>query len=64
MGLSCVSNLNPKHAYKKCVPSLPKDHSWPILVAHATMSIYISNLYDNIHRNHPKARMKVIVVAP
>ncbi|CAM6026443.1 unnamed protein product, partial [Sphagnum balticum] len=20
--------------YKKCVPSLPKDHSWPILVAH------------------------------
>jgi len=34
--------------YKKCVPSLPKDHSWPILVAHATMSICISNIYDDI----------------
>jgi hypothetical protein len=33
---------------KKCVPSLPKDHSWPILVTHATMSICISNIYDDI----------------
>jgi hypothetical protein len=64
MGLSCVGNPNPKHAYKKCVHGLPKDHSWPILVAHITMSICISNLYDNIHRNHPKVGMKVIIVAP
>ncbi len=48
MGLSFVGNLNPRHAYKKCVPSLPKDHSWHILVAHATMSICISNIYDDI----------------
>ncbi len=41
MGLSFVGNPNPRHAYKKCVPSLPKDHDWPILVAHATMSICI-----------------------
>jgi hypothetical protein len=46
MELSFVGNPNPRHAYKKCVPSLPKDHSWPILVAHATMSICISNIYD------------------
>ncbi len=48
MGLSFVGNRNPRHAYKKCVPSLPKDHSWPILVAHTTMSICISNIYDRI----------------
>ena len=47
MGLSFVGNPNPRHAYKKCVPSLPKDHSWHILVAHATMSICISMIYDN-----------------
>jgi hypothetical protein len=70
MGLSFVGNPNPRHAYKKCVLSLPKDHSWPILVAHATMSIYISNIYDSIypkvyiHKNHPKVGMKVIIVAP
>jgi hypothetical protein len=50
--------------YKKCVPSLPKDHSWPILVAHATMSICISIYTMIYHRNHPKVRMKVIIVAP
>ncbi len=61
MGLSFVGNPNPKHAYNKCVPSLPKDHSWPILVAHATMNICISNIYV---RNHPKVGMKVIIVAP
>ncbi len=49
MGLSFVGNPNPRHAYKKCVPNLPKDHNWPILVAHATMSICISNIYDRIH---------------
>ncbi len=48
MGLSFVGNPNPRHAYKKCVPSLPKYHSWHILVAHATMSICISNIYDDI----------------
>jgi hypothetical protein len=64
MGLPFASNLNPRHAYKKCVPSLPKDHSWLILVAHATMSICISNLYDNIHKNHSKLGMKVIIGAP
>jgi hypothetical protein len=48
MGLSFVSNPNPRHAYKKCVPSLLKDHSWPILVTRATMSICISNIYDSI----------------
>jgi len=48
MGLSFIGNPNPIHAYKKCVPSLPKDHSWPILVTHATMSICISNIYDDI----------------
>jgi hypothetical protein len=48
MGLSFVGNPNPRHAYKKCVPSLRKDHSWHILVAHATMSICISNTYDDI----------------
>jgi hypothetical protein len=64
MGLSFLGNPNPRHAYKKCVPSLPNDKSWPILVAHATMSICILNIYDNIHRNHPKLGMKVIIVAP
>jgi len=70
MGLSFVGNLNPRHAYKKCVPSLSKNHSWPILVAHATMSICISNISKDIytivyiHRNHPKVWMKVIIVAP
>ncbi len=54
MGLSFVGNPNPRHAYKKCVPSLPKDHSWPILVAHATMSICISNIYDNISQKSSK----------
>jgi hypothetical protein len=48
MGLSFLGNPNPKHAYKKRVPNLPKDHSWHILVAHATMSICISNIYDDI----------------
>jgi hypothetical protein len=47
MGLSFVGNPNPRHAYKKCVPSVPKDHSWHILVAHATMSICISMIYDD-----------------
>jgi len=64
MGLLFVGNLNPRHAYKKCVPSLPKDHSWPILVAHAIMNICTSNIYDNIHRNHPKVGMKGIIVTP
>jgi hypothetical protein len=65
MGLSFVGNLNPRHAYKKCVPNLPKDHSWSILVAHATMSIYAYQIYTMIyHRNHPKVGMKVIIVAP
>jgi hypothetical protein len=41
-------------SYKKCVPSLPKDHSWPILVAHATMSICISNIYDDISQKSSK----------
>jgi hypothetical protein len=41
-------------AYKKCVPSLPKDHSWPILVAHATMSICVSNIYDSISQKSSK----------
>ncbi len=63
MGLSFVGNQNPRHAYKKCVPSLPKDWSWPILVAHATMSICILNIYDSTHKNHPKVGMKVIIVA-
>jgi hypothetical protein len=49
MGFSFVGNPNPRHAYKKCVPSLPKDHNWPILVAHVTMSICISNIYDSIY---------------
>jgi hypothetical protein len=48
MGLSFVGNPNPRHDYKKCVPSLRKDHSWHILVTHATMSICISNTYDDI----------------
>jgi hypothetical protein len=47
MGLSFVGNPNPRHAYKKSVPSLLKDHSWHILVAHATMSICISMIYDD-----------------
>ncbi len=64
MGLSFVSNPNLRHAYKNYVPSLPKDHSWHILVAHATMSICISNIYDSIHINHPKVGMKVNIVAP
>ena len=49
MGLSFVGNPNPRHALRKCVPSLPKDHSWHILVAHEIfMSICISNIYDDI----------------
>ncbi len=64
MGLSFVNNPNPRHAYKNCVPSLPKNHSWHILVAHATMNICISNIYNSIHKNHPKVRMKVNIVAP
>jgi len=39
---------------KKCVLSLPKDHSWPILVAHATMNICISNIYDDISQKSSK----------
>ncbi len=54
MGLSFVSNPNPRHAYKKCVRSLPKDHSWPISVAHATMSTCISNIYDDISQKSSK----------
>jgi hypothetical protein len=54
MGLSFVGNPNPRHYYKKCVPSLPKDHSWPIWVAHATMSICISNIYDSISHKSSK----------
>ncbi len=67
MGLSFVGNPNPRHAYKKCVPSLPKDHSWHILVAHATMSV---GLHPHTwpkwgcDRYHPKVGMKVIIVAP
>jgi hypothetical protein len=55
MELSFVGNPNPRHAYKKCVPSLSKDHSWPILVAHATMSICISNIYDSISQKSSKS---------
>ncbi len=29
-------------------------HSWPILVAHATMSICISNIYDDISQKSSK----------
>jgi hypothetical protein len=54
MELSFVGNPNPRHAYKECVPSLPKDHSWPILVAHATMSICILNIYDSISQKSSK----------
>jgi hypothetical protein len=54
MGLSFVGSPNPRHAYKKCVPSLPKDHSWHILVTHATMSICISNIYDDISQKSSK----------
>jgi len=28
------------------------------------MSICISNIYDSIHKNHPKVKMKVNIVAP
>jgi hypothetical protein len=63
MGLLFVGNPNPRHAYKKYVPSLPKDHSWPILVAHATMSICLSNIYDDISQKSSKGGMKVIIVA-
>jgi hypothetical protein len=54
MGLSFVGNPNPRHAYKKCVSSLPKDHSWPISVAHVTMSTCISNIYDDISQKSSK----------
>ncbi len=54
MGLSFVASLNPRHAYKKCVPSLPKDHSWHNLATHATMSICISNIYDDISQKSSK----------
>jgi hypothetical protein len=71
MGLSFVGNPTPRHAYNKCAPSLPKDHSWHILVAHATMSIsyqiytMIYQIYMMIyHKYHPKVGMKVIIVAP
>ncbi len=54
MGLSFVGSPNLRHAYKKCVPSLPKDHSWHNLVTHATMSICISNIYDDISQKSSK----------